>query len=179
MNVLVKRNKIEVICPICKTRDIVGISPSRLNKKSQLTTISVHKGLICPHHFQFFMDNNFQIRGYQKVDLELNQANATKLRNGVKAFNLTENKDNDLFEQLIIDDDNIKYNTINHNDIKKTSISKQEPISKKKKMTSKEIYEEFWEFIDENNEIFREFIIKDNRRPKTSLNSHISECITI
>ena len=68
MVILAKTNKIQVICPICRTKDIVGIPPSKLNKKSQLTIISVHKGLICPHHFQFFMDNNFQIRGYQKVD---------------------------------------------------------------------------------------------------------------
>lgn len=179
MAILAKTNKIQVICPICNTRDIVGIPPSRLNKKSQLTTISVHKGLICPHHFQFFMDNNFQIRGYQKVDLELNQENATKLRNGVKAFNLNENKDKDLFEQLIFDGDKVKCTSLNHDDIKKKGSLKQEIISKKKKLTSKEIYEEFWEFIDDSNDIFHEFIIKDNRRQKSSLNSQISECITI
>ena len=119
MEILSRTNKIQVICPICNTRDIVGIPPSSINKKSKLTTISVHKGLICPHHFQFFMDNNFQIRGYQKVDLELNNANATKLRNGVKAFNLNENKKNDLFEQLIIEGDSIKYKGIKKNDNKK------------------------------------------------------------
>jgi len=31
-------------------------------------------------------------------------------------------------------------------------------------MTLKEIYNEFWEFIDENNETFRKFILKDRRR---------------
>ena len=179
MNVLTKTNKIEVICPICKTRDIVGIPTSRLNKKSQLTTISVHKGLICPHHFQFFMDNNFQIRGYQKVDLELNNANSTKLRNGVKAFNLNENKDTDLFEQLISEGEKVKCKSFERKDNKTINGPKQELISKKKRMTQKEIYDEFWEFIEDNNFIFYEFIINDNRRPKSSLNSHIREYITI
>ena len=31
-------------------------------------------------------------------------------------------------------------------------------------MSLSEIYEEFWELIDERNEEFREFIIKDERR---------------
>ena len=174
MNILAKTNKIEVICPICKTRDIVGIPPSRLNKNSQLITISVHKGLICPHHFQFFMDNDFQIRGYQKVDLELNQVNSTKLINGVKAFNLTEKKDTVLFEELIIEGDKVNSKSFDRNDINKKRSAKFELISKRK-LTLKEIYEEFWEFIDENNNIFHEFIINDNRRPKSSLNSHISK----
>ena len=56
---------------------------------------------------------------------------------------------------------------------------KQEIISKRKKMTSKEIYEEFWEFIDDDNENFLEFIINDKRRINHSIKSNISECITI
>ncbi|UCC20598.1 MAG: hypothetical protein JSV62_04740 [Promethearchaeota archaeon] len=179
MAILGKTNKILVVCPICKTRDIVGIPPSRLNKNSQLTTISVHKGLICPHHFQFFMDNNFQIRGYQKVDLELNQENSKTLRNGVKAFNIAEKKKNDLFKSLILDGDEIKYHPLNGAKNVKARSLEQEIISKKKKMTSKEIYEEFWEFIDETNELFHEFIIKDIRRQKSIINAKMSECITI
>jgi len=31
-------------------------------------------------------------------------------------------------------------------------------------MTLTEIYDEFWEFIDENNETFQKFILKDKRR---------------
>ena len=46
-------------------------------------------------------------------------------------------------------------------------------------MTLKEIYEEFWEFIDDENEFFHEFIIKDNRRQKSSINSNINEYITV
>jgi len=179
MSIIKKTNKIQVICPICKTKDIVGIPRSRLNRNAQLTTISIQKGLICPHHFQFFMDNQFQIRGYQKVDLELNQENSKKLRNGVKAFKQFENQSEDLFEKLIIDDDIVKYQPLNRNEIKERTNSTPERISKRKKMTLKEIYEEFWEFIDEENEFFHEFIIKDNRRQKSSINSNINEYIIV
>ncbi len=179
MSIIKKTNKIQIICPICKTRDLVGIPRSRLNRNSQLTTISIQKGLICPHHFQFFMDNQFQIRGYQKVDLELNQENSKILTNGVKAFKQNENQSKDLFEKLIIDDDIVKYQPLHRNKIKERTNSTPERLSKRKKMTLKEIYEEFWELIDDNNENFLEFIIKDNRRQRSSINSNISECITI
>jgi hypothetical protein len=179
MSILGKVNKIQVICPICKTRDIVGIPPSKINKSSQLTTISVHKGLICPHHFQFFMDNYFQIRGYQKVDLELNNDNSKKLGNGVKAYSLTEKMKDGFFEKLVVDKDKVRYHLLNDNKTPKKIRSHQKMKLIRKKMTSKEIYEEFWEFIDENNEYFQEFIIKDKRRAKHLIHSNVSECITI
>jgi hypothetical protein len=170
-----KTNKIQVICPICKTRDIVGIPRSRLNTNSQLTTVSIYKGLICPHHFQFFMDKNFQIRGYQKVDLELNQGNSEKLRNGVKAFKQDDKENDNLFEKLILDGEKVKYHPLNRDRNAERSSSKQENISKSKKMTLKEIYEEFWEFIDYNNKNFLTFIKNDKRREKHSTNSDLSE----
>ena len=179
MLVLGKTNKIEVICPICKKRDIVGISPSGLNKKSHLTTISVHKGLICPHHFQFFIDNNFHIRGYQKVDLELNQENSKKLMNGVKAFKQSENKSEDLFENVILDGDSVKYQPLNSTQRIESNNSPKEKISKRNMMTSKEIYEEFWEFIDDTNKIFHKFSVKDNRRQKSHINPKLRECLTV
>ncbi|MCJ7648380.1 MAG: hypothetical protein MUP85_07190, partial [Candidatus Lokiarchaeota archaeon] len=63
------------------------------------------------HHFQLFIDKNFAIRGYQKVDFQVKDAKAQK-----------------------------------------------------SKMTLEEIYEEFYEFIDDNNSTFIPFIIKDKRR---------------
>ena len=43
--------------------------------------------------------------------------------------------------------------------------------SSKSKMTLKEVYDEFWEFIDKDNEIFQKFILKDkNRRVILSMN---------
>ncbi len=174
-----RTNKIEVICPICKMSGIVGIPPSSINKKSQLTTISVHKGLICPHHFQFFMDINFKIRGYQKVDLELKQENSTDLRNGVKAFSITERKTSSHFKKLILDGNHVEFHPLNSQKKVENKSSKHNSSNNRKKMSSKEIYEEFWEFIDDSNETFIDFIINDKRRTKHQINSKISECLTV
>ncbi|MFX0041933.1 MAG: hypothetical protein ACFE8L_03375 [Candidatus Hodarchaeota archaeon] len=167
--------KVQVICPICKSRDIVGIPEIKRNLNSQLTTISIHKGLICPHHFQVFMDRDFQIRGYQKVDLELEQRNIKNLRNGVAAFNPAEEEDKELFENIILEGNSLKYCPLNYDDrVIKTS-QKAEIGPRKKEMTLKEIYEEFWEFIDEDNEEFQKFIIIDKRRIKSSGNCEYIE----
>ena len=168
MSIIKKTHKIQVICPICKTRDLVGIPRSQLNKNSQLTTISIQKGLICPHHFQFFMDNQFQIRGYQKVDLELNQENSKNLRNGVKAFNCSEVEKSELFEKRIYDGNKVKFIPVNKETNNENKITKQEASPNNRKMTLKEIYEEFWELIDDKNSQFQKFIISDNRRNKLS-----------
>lgn len=74
------------------------------------------------------MDNQFQIRGYQKVDLELNQENSKILTNCVKAFNQNENQCKDLFEKLIIHDDIVKYQPLNRNKIKEKTNSIPERI---------------------------------------------------
>ncbi|MFX1391658.1 MAG: hypothetical protein ACFE9Z_16455 [Promethearchaeota archaeon] len=168
MSIIKKTNKIQVICPICKTRDLVGIPRSQLNKKSQLTTISIQKGLICPHHFQFFMDNQFQIRGYQKVDLELNEENSKKLSNGVKALSQYEVENGDLFEKIIFNGENVKYLPLNSDKNNENNIMENITNKNNRKMTLKEIYEEFRELIDEKNKIFHEFIISDNSRKKHS-----------
>ncbi|MFX1366237.1 MAG: hypothetical protein ACFFCE_07065 [Promethearchaeota archaeon] len=174
MNIITKTNKIQVICPICKTRDLVGIPRSQINKNSRLTTISIQKGLICPHHFQFFMDNQFQIRGYQKVDLELNQESTKNLSNGVKAFSQFDNKDRDLFEQIIYDRDIVKFVPINKEKNSENKSIKQEGPLNNRKMTLKEIYEEFREFIDDQNKTFHKFIINDNKHRKFSTFSNIN-----
>ncbi len=169
MVVYCKTNKIQVICPICKTRDIIGIPERELKNNTHLTTVSIQKGLICPHHFQVFVDKNFQIRGYQKVDLELNQENSIMLRNGVKAFNQKENENCNLFEKITLDGNNVKYDPLNRVKSNEDIGLKQE--TKNKKMTLKEIYEEFWEFIEEDNSEFQKFIINDIRR-KEYLNKY-------
>ncbi len=168
MSNIKKTNKIQVICPICKTRDLVGIPRSQLNKKSQLTTISIQKGLICPHHFQFFLDNQFQIRGYQKVDLELNHENSKKLSNGVKALSQYEIENDDLFEKIIYDADNTKYIPLNSDKHNENNITENNLNINNRKMTLKEIYEEFRELINEENKFFQQFIIKDSKRKKCS-----------
>lgn len=161
--VCTKTNKIQVICPICKTRDIIGIPETRQRKNTHLTTISIHKGLICPHHFQIFLDKNLQIRGYQKVDFELKQDNSVKLRNGVKAFSQKEQENYEHFEKIIFNGETVEYQPLDSEEHEVGNELKAESVSKRNKLTLNDIYEEFWEFIDDNNENFRNFIINDKR----------------
>ena len=94
--------KVQVMCPICKTQNVIGIPHSTINSASQLTTISVHKGLICPHHFQVFIDKNYKVRGYQKVDLELEEETTKDLRNGVIVPDENHTNEKMFFEKLIL-----------------------------------------------------------------------------
>jgi hypothetical protein len=58
-------------CPICYEKKELTFPKSVITGARQLTTISIPKGLLCDHHFQAYVDKNFMVRGYQKVDFEL------------------------------------------------------------------------------------------------------------
>ncbi len=62
---------VKIVCPICKTEKKLTISKSILSTSGNLTTISIQKKEICEHHFQVFIDRDFKVRGYQKVDYEI------------------------------------------------------------------------------------------------------------
>jgi len=175
MLVPITTKKIEVICPVCKTRDLVGIPKKKINNSSHLTTVSIQKGLICPHHFQIFIDKNSQVRGYQKVDFELNHDNSTILKNGVKAFSQKEKRNGNLFEDVTFDGNSLKSKSLYSVNNAEFSDSKRETVTKCKSATLKEIYEEFWEFIDEDNEKFQKFIINDKKRKTLSIDPNINE----
>jgi len=59
-----------VICPTCKTKKDLKIPTKIINQAKQLTTVSIPSGAVCMHSFQSFVDKNFKVRGYQKVDFE-------------------------------------------------------------------------------------------------------------
>ena len=124
---------VKIICPICKVDRIINIPKRIINQSKQLSTVSIPRGTICKHHFQVFIDKNFSIRGYQKVDFELNTSRDSK------HINLT-------------DSDCIK-----------------------KKLTLDEIYNEFWEFIEKDNKVFKEFIINDRRRQRSLTNLNFND----
>ncbi|MFX0188458.1 MAG: hypothetical protein ACFE8A_12070 [Candidatus Hodarchaeota archaeon] len=65
--------EISIICPECKNSNKITIPVKIINQSKQLTTVSVPSGLVCEHGFQAFVDKNFKIRGYQKVDYTLSQ----------------------------------------------------------------------------------------------------------
>lgn len=61
---------IHVVCPSCKSQKNLNIPTKIINQAKQLTTVSIPSGAVCEHGFQAFVDKNFAVRGYQKVDFE-------------------------------------------------------------------------------------------------------------
>ncbi|MHA2180339.1 MAG: hypothetical protein ACXAAH_02815 [Promethearchaeota archaeon] len=61
---------IHVVCPTCKATKYLKIPSKIINQAKQLTTVSIPSGAVCEHGFQSFVDKNFAVRGYQKVDFE-------------------------------------------------------------------------------------------------------------
>ncbi|MHA2037476.1 MAG: hypothetical protein ACW98X_13660 [Promethearchaeota archaeon] len=58
------------MCPTCKSKKELKIPSKIINQAKQLTTVSIPSGAVCKHGFQSFVDKNFVVRGYQKVDFE-------------------------------------------------------------------------------------------------------------
>ena len=59
-----------VVCPTCNSKKELKIPVKIINQAKQLTTVSIPAGAVCEHSFQSFIDKNFVVRGYQKVDFE-------------------------------------------------------------------------------------------------------------
>jgi len=187
MNDLNEYSSITFICPVCKTRKELKIPKVIINEARQLTTVSIPKGLVCEHHFQAFVDKNFVIRGYQKVDFEVAYDIYNKKKKKKNEITQPEN----FYDEIIIEGNYIEFRP---NDVqkkkevtekklvKKNLIIKEEILSNPKKnvndnpksikdkhvMSIEEIYDEFWEFIDDENEDFKQFIEIDNRRKSKS-----------
>ncbi|MFO7795208.1 MAG: hypothetical protein R6W84_03585, partial [Promethearchaeia archaeon] len=181
VNDLIDSIAITFVCPICKTQKDLRFPKSVVDKAKNLTTISIPKGLVCNHHFQAFVDKNYKIRGYQKVDFEF--ARALKSKSG--KYNKANHKksDKELFENLITEGNYLEYRpnhlnlqkkrksdpiTINDNPLEKNenNINQKSnvrpnpqetpmnPSNQYRERSLKEIYEDFWDFIDNDNEIF-------------------------
>ena len=156
---------VKISCPVCKSSKVLKFPKSVINKARHLTTISLPKGLICDHHFQAFIDKNFAVRGYQKVDFEFENKTVRKEQADIQ---LLSGSENELFDRLILEGNYVEYRPIakDNKDLKqKLNKSKKQ----EGKRSLKEIYNEFWEFIDDNNSEFKEFISKDKRRLKLKL----------
>ena len=150
-------SEVKVSCPVCKTEKILKFPKSVIKKAKQLTTISLPKGLVCNHHFQAFIDKNFVVRGYQKVDFEF-AYDILKKKNPEIAKELE--KEKEFYEDLIVEGNYVEFNP----NKRKKSMNDKDSQVKSNEKTLKEIYEEFWEYIDDKNEEFKEFIKNDPRR---------------
>ena len=170
MTTMIKKGEVQIVCPICKTEKQLNIPETILNQAKPLTTISIQKGLLCNHHFQAFIDKNFKVRGYQKIDFEVRPKILKNKRGTIDKKELSRNNDDGLFENLIMEGNYLEYSPKNLSS-KHTSenFGKFRASKTKKDWTLKEIYELFWDLIDENNSEFKELIIKDKNR-RASLN---------
>jgi len=81
---------------------------------------------------------------------------------------LFSNKDNELFEHLIFEGNYVEYEPSRGSNRDSRPLPKSIRNSNGKR-SLKDIYNEFWEFIDDRNKDFQEFIEKDKRRLKLKL----------
>ena len=79
-------SNVKITCPVCKIKKVLKFPKSVINEARQLTTISLPKGLLCDHHFQAFVDKNFIVRGYQKVDFEFEAKKSEDSQVDVKIY---------------------------------------------------------------------------------------------
>ncbi|NVM45167.1 MAG: hypothetical protein HWN79_09630 [Candidatus Lokiarchaeota archaeon] len=163
MEAITVNRYIEVICPVCKSKKVIQVPKSVVNQASQLTTISVPQDKICQHHFQLFLDKNFSIRGYQKVDFQLDPEDKKKEKRLKPSYKDHFVDSLDLY-QTNKSENNSSKKVPEKPNFRKSRSNFEENFNKKNNMNLEEIYEEFWEFIDDNNEIFRKFIINDKKR---------------
>jgi len=165
-NVNINRSKVEFICPVCKSKKSLKVPNSVIAEAKQLTTMSIARGLVCDHQFQAFVDKNLQVRGYQRVDFEIENH-----LNQINNSNHSEYRQDDieLFENLILEGNYLEYKPKKIQKKINNNPKNQRINSQKKNMSLEDIYNEFWEFIDENNEKFRVFINKDLRRSQNPL----------
>jgi len=188
VNDLIDSKIITFVCPICKTKKDLRFPKSVVDQAKNLTTISIPKDLICKHHFQAFIDKNYKIRGYQKVDFEFDPNLKKKPKRHKKSR--YRKSDKELFENLIMEGNYVEYYP-DRLKVKKKIIptidscsndsmenygkppdpvpelspqNQTSPFSKFKERSLEEIYEDFWEFIEDDNEQFIELIINDPRR---------------
>ena len=122
---------VKIECPVCKSSKVMKFPKSVINKARHLTTISLPKGLICDHHFQAFLDKNFAVRGYQKVDFEFENKKDQKEHADIQLFSGNENE---LFDRLIVEGNYMEYQpkVKDNKDLKQKSIEIKKSKPQKK-----------------------------------------------
>jgi Ras-related protein Rab-1A len=71
INKEVETHTIRVICPTCKQSKKISVPKSIVKEAENVVTFSIPNNLVCKHQFQIFVDKDFAIRGYQRVDYEI------------------------------------------------------------------------------------------------------------
>ena len=145
-------------------KKFLEIPESFTNKDSHLTTISPPEVFACDHHFQMFLDMNFKIIGCQKVDFEPKLWDNGKEKEEIRVDSPRMKDDKELFENLLIDANFVEFRPVKLKLLPNNNSKSHDCCLKNGFMTLKEVYEEFWEFIDSFNFEFKDFIMNDKRR---------------
>ncbi|MBN1216042.1 MAG: hypothetical protein JXA99_11465 [Candidatus Lokiarchaeota archaeon] len=164
---LIDTVNINFICPVCKIKKELTFPKTIIDQNKNLTTVSVPRNIICEHPFQAFIDKNYIIRGYQKVDFEFCGISGQKEYFSEDIEDKI-NLDKDLFQNLITEENYVEYlPKKRHENIELSDSNHQKRIENERKiefLKLQEIYEEFWDLIDDKNEDFQVLIINDKRR---------------
>ncbi len=59
---------VNIICPNCKTKKTINVPKRLLVESDSLYRPLIPSGRVCEHGFIAFIDKNFKVRGYQKID---------------------------------------------------------------------------------------------------------------
>jgi hypothetical protein len=156
---------VRIRCPSCKAGARVDVPTGIVESASHLTTVSVRAGFACEHAFQLFLDKNFKVRGYQKVDYEISpeppSPEAEPSARGEESPKKAVPDDSGLLEALVLSENFVKHEPSPANFQAGEDPHGHEANRSKSK---EEIYEEFWEFIDEDHPDFQDLIASDERR---------------
>ncbi|MBN1215159.1 MAG: hypothetical protein JXA99_06915 [Candidatus Lokiarchaeota archaeon] len=79
---------VKIVCPICKKIDTIQIPEMIINESNHLTTIQIPKYRVCDHIIIPFIDKNFNVRGYQKVDYVINSDITLESKINIENINL-------------------------------------------------------------------------------------------
>lgn len=170
-----EEKKTTFICPVCKSKKELKLPKSIVEEKKNLTTVSIPKGMMCEHQFQAFVDKQFKVRGYQRVDFEF-ETNKLHKQDGKTKGKIEQENDSKFLNNLSMDgnfikyDPNFKENTERISNEKKSeskllynkpdenlSQSSESNIKSHKKSLGRsleEIYEEFREFVKTDKKTF-------------------------
>jgi hypothetical protein len=65
------KNKVQIICPICYNKNKVSV-PKLINGL-KLAEHRIFEGDVCSHQFTVYIDQNFNVLGYKKIDIDLKE----------------------------------------------------------------------------------------------------------
>ncbi|MHA1440116.1 MAG: hypothetical protein ACTSPD_21425 [Promethearchaeota archaeon] len=96
---------IVVICPNCGKKKKIKFPYNIIIQSNRLCAVSIPKNLICEHSFQLFVDKNFKIRGYQKIDIDLSNleifnSNPGNLENEKKKISINDDNKISIINEL-------------------------------------------------------------------------------